>query len=427
MEMAHPLNIRDATNRRNLLLLIQLRWLAVGGQVATIAVTHFLLHIHLPLTEMSIVLLVLGGLNIFALWRYRRASSISTTELFLGLLTDVFALAAQLYLSGGASNPFISLFLLQVIMAAVLLQLRHAMIVAAVAATCFLALGAFFQPLPLHHSDQFLGLHLQGMFICFLLTAGLLLFFVTRIARNLQARDAYVAEMRQRSAEEAHIVRMGLLATGAAHELGTPLSTMSVILNDWRRSSQFHSDRETQEDLYTMEMQVARCKDIVSDILMSSGEVRGEGTVRTTVRGFLDELVGDWKASRNASALTYVNDFSPDEPIVWDTALKQVLVNVFDNALESSPNWVTIQMRRERNEIVIAVRDAGGGFPEEILTDIGKPYRSSKGRPGGGIGLFLVVNVLRKLGGAVNAENADKGAVVTVRMPLSGLATGPLP
>lgn len=417
------INIRDATNRKNLFLLIQLRWLAVGGQIVTIAVTRYILGVDLPLTQMGMVLLLLGTLNVAALWRYGSAGTISHAELFLGLLLDVFALTAQLYLSGGASNPFISLFLLQVILAAVLLEVWSAVILAVVAALCFLGLSLAYLPLGMAHGERFLSLHVQGMFICFALTAGLLILFITRITRNLSARDAHLADLRQRSVEEDHIVRMGLLATGAAHELGTPLATLSVILNDWRRLPAVRADAELGRDLATMESELERCKAIVSGILMSSGEVRGEGTVRTTVRAFLDELVTEWQATRGAAALDYRNDFAPDATIVWDTALKQVLVNVFDNALESSPRWVGVTATRDAARIVIAVRDAGPGFSPEMLSDFGKPYRSTKGRPGGGLGLFLVVNVLRKLGGTVEAANAPGGgAVVTLSMPLARLS-----
>ena len=119
---------------------------------------------------------------------------------------------------------------------------------------------------------------------------SLLVLFITRIQRNLRARDA-------QSAEEDHIVRMGLLASGAAHELGTPLSTVLVILSDWQQMPMFNSDPAIAEELRDMLGQLDRCKAIVSAILTSSGATRGEGTVRTTVNEFLGELVEEWSAA----------------------------------------------------------------------------------------------------------------------------------
>lgn len=420
------MSVEDATSNKNLLLLIQLRWLAVAGQVVTILIVEAWFRIRLPLLEMGSVLAFLVALNLVSLWRHQRRETVTSTELFFELLLDVAALTVQLYLSGGASNPFISLYLLQVSLGAVLLETWSAWSLAVIASGCFVWLTSTFRPLALPpelHGDL-LGLHVKGMFICFVLAASLLVLFITRISRNLRARDAHLADLRQQSAEEDHIVRMGLLASGAAHELGTPLATLSVILSDWRRMPAFKSDPDLAEEIREMQNQLDRCKAIVSGILMSSGEARGEGTVRTTAGAFFDELVAEWRASRSPAALDYMNTLASGEAIISDPALKQVIFNIFDNALEASPNWVGVVVRRQEDELIIDVRDAGPGFAKEMLNEFGKPYRSSKNRPGGGLGLFLVVNVMRKLGGRVMARNEVTGASVTLALPLPALSSG---
>jgi len=405
-------------------LLIQLRWVAVGGQVLTILAVHYGFDLSLPLPRLASVVLLLIILNLVTLLRWRQQRAITDVELLMQLLLDVAALTVQIYLTGGATNPFISLYLLQVTISAVLLEAWGSWVVVAVTSACFVAMTLFYRPLALHHGseDQLFTLHLQGMFICFVLAACLLVWVVTRVSNNLRARDAHLAELRQRAIEEDHIVRMGLLASGAAHELGTPLSTLSVILNDWRRMPAIAGDPETAMELEEMQGQLDRCKTIVSGILMSSGETRGEGTIRTTVNRFFDDLVADWTALRSPGWIDYANRFSPDEAIVSDPALKQVIFNVFDNALEASPAWIGITVARQDDDLVITVADRGPGFDPAILADIGKPYRSTKTRPGGGLGLFLVVNVMRKLGGRVVAANAPSdGAVVTIALPLASL------
>ncbi|RUW86863.1 HAMP domain-containing histidine kinase, partial [Mesorhizobium sp. M8A.F.Ca.ET.059.01.1.1] len=336
--------------------------------------------------------LFLLGLNIFSLLVLRGTRPISNTQLFVALIFDMAALTTQLYLSGGASNPFVSLYLLQITLGAALLTPRFTWILVAAASACFVFLIFLFQPIaiPHHGGSDLLSLHIRGMFICFVLAAGLIVIFMTRINRNLRERDAYLADLRQRSAEEDHIVRMGLLASGAAHELGTPLATISVILSDWRQMRTITRNRELAADMAEMQAQIERCKRIVSGILMSSGQARGEGTIRTTIRGFLDDLVEEWRISRQPFKLEYKNDFDPDEQIVSDTALKQVIFNLFDNAQEASQDWVGVTAERQGDKLVISVRDRGPGFDEGILAALGQPYMSSKGRPGGGLGLFLV-------------------------------------
>lgn len=406
---------------------MQLRWFAVGGQVLTMLVVQLWLGIALPVPQMAGVILFLVGLNVVSLLRHRQNTEINHGELVAELLLDVTALTIQLYLSGGASNPFISLYLLQIVLGAVLLEVWAARLLVVVASGCFIGLIFSYRPLvlPPELAGELLTLHIQGMFVCFVLAASLLVFFIARINRNLRIRDFHLADLRQRAAEEDHIVRMGLLASGAAHELGTPLATLSVILNDWQRMPVFRSDPDLLQEAGEMQSQIDRCKSIVTGILMSSGEARGEGPVRTTVNGFVDGLVAEWRSHRSPIVLDYDNRFSPDDSIVSDPALKQVIFNVFDNALEASPHWVGVTIGRRGDELLIAVDDAGPGFDPTILAELGQPYRSTKQRPGSGLGLFLVVNVLRKLGGTVTARNRiGRGAHVTLALPLASLSPG---
>ncbi|WP_076997229.1 ATP-binding protein [Variovorax sp. KK3] len=419
-----PTTDADATGLKNMQQLIQLRWIAVVGQVATIVIVHFGFGIRLPLEPMFAALGFLAIFNLVSLWRWDRHEDVTDMELFVALLADVGTLTALLYLSGGVTNPFIFLFLLQVCLGAVLLGPRHTRILIAITVCCFIGLALVHRPLdkPLDNGQGLASPYVQGLLICFVLNAALLAIFIARIDRNLRARDARLADLRQRAAEEEHIVRMGLLASGAAHELGTPLATLAVILGDWERMQPFAADLELRQEIEEMQAQVARCKDIVTGILLSAGEARGEAPVHTTVRHFLDGLVAEWEGSRPIEALAYSNEFGDDVSIVSDSALKQTIYNVLDNALEASPRWVGLAASRESDWLVLTVTDAGPGFAPEMLTQLGKPYQSSKGRPGGGLGLFLVMNVARTLGGSVSARNREQGgAAVILRLPLAAL------
>lgn len=414
----------DTAGRKNLQQLIQLRWLAVLGQVVTIVVAYRGFGVPLPLDTM---LTALGGLVIFnaaSVLRLQLPRDVSNGELFLALLVDVCVLTVQLYVSGGATNPFVFLYLLQVILGAVLLEAWSTWTMVAVTAVCFAGLALAGEPLQLP-VDHHLGLdspYVQGMLVCFILNAGLLVIFIKRITHNLRARDARLADLRQRAAEKEHIVRMGLLASGAAHELGTPLSTLAVILGDWRRMPTFAADPDLVQEIDEMQAQIQRCKMILRDILLSAGETRGEAPVATTVHGFLDGLVAEWRKSRSVKVFVYDNHFGKDLEIVSDSAIKQMIHNLLDNALEASPNWVRLDVARKADSLVLSVTDRGSGFPPEILAGLGKPYQSTKGLPGSGLGLFLVINVARTLGGGVTVRNrAMGGAVVTLVLPLQAV------
>src|ERR1700687_497494 len=202
----------DSTGLDNMQQLIQLRWIAVVGQIITIAVVHFGFQIRLPIHHMSVVLACLIAFNIASLLRWRAHREVTDGTLFVALLVDVGTLTAQLYFSGGATNPFSSLYLLQVILGEVLLRAWSIWTIVGVTGACFAALTKFYQPLalPLDHDGGLSRLYIAGTLICFALNASLLAIFITRINRNLRARDARLADLRQRAAEEEHIVRMGV-------------------------------------------------------------------------------------------------------------------------------------------------------------------------------------------------------------------------
>jgi len=411
--------------RRNMALLIQLRWLAVGGQLATIMVVEAVMGIALPLGPLLGAVAALIAVNAASILLLRRGKPVTSLELTAALLFDVAALGWQLHHSGGLANPFASLFLLQIVIGAILLTPRSSWTIVAAALVAIVALRVDPTPLrlPPPYSDDPLALYLNGSMICFVLVAVLLVAFIARISRNLRERDAALAASRQRAAEEDHIVRMGLLASGAAHELGTPLSTLSVLIGDWKSAPGVAAMTELRDDFGEMEAAVARCKTIVSAILMSAGEARGIAPRPTTIRRFVTEIADHAAAVRRPGTLEFSDRLGPDVAIVSDAALRQVIGNVMDNAAEVSPAWTRLTARRDGAMVVLEVSDRGPGFSADMIARFGRPYSSTKGRPGGGLGLFLLVNVLRKLGGCARVGNRDGGgALVQIFLPLAALA-----
>jgi two-component system sensor histidine kinase RegB len=343
---------QNPAGHQNMLLLIQLRWLAVLGQVSTIAFVVLVFDLHLPLPHMLEVLSCLIAFNIASHLRWHERRIATNAELFLALLVDVAVLTFQLYLSGGITNPFAFLYLMQIILSAVLLKPWSSWAIVGVTMVCLAGLALFSEPLalPPDHNAGLLSLYVEGTLICFLLNAGLMVFFITRISSNLRAGDALLADLRQRAAEEDHIVRMGLLASGAAHELGTPLATVSVILGDWKRMPEISQRQDMLDDIAEMEAQLQRCKSIVSGVLLSAGQARGESSIKTTLNTFLDSVAEDWRKTRPVEVFQYRNLIEQDVPVAFDSAIKQMLGNVLDNAFEVSPHWLALEVRRSSSE-----------------------------------------------------------------------------
>lgn len=430
--LAPPVVAGSSPSRSSVVLLTQLRWIAVFGQLATIVIVTTVLKVRLPLAPLLLAPLLLMVINLAVARVVLQRRHFSQRELFSALMIDVVALCWQLYHSGGATNPFTFLFLLQIVIGAIILEARWSWLVALNACLCMALLTFRYVPLelPARYAADHFRLYIYGSLFCFVLAAVLLIVFVVRLDRTRRASDAQLAAYRQQAAEEDHIIRMGLLASGAAHELGTPLSSISVILGDWAREPAIAGDPDMAADLADVRRELERCKTIVSGILMSAGEVRGIDPAVTGVRAFVEDIADEWRL-RMPGELRVVDRIEVDVPVIADPGLRQIIGNVIDNAIEVSPDLVLIEAWLEgegtgggtARQLVLTVSDRGPGFAPEVLGRIGQPYISTKGRDGGGLGLFLVVNVIRKLGGVVSVDNrASGGASVQLAIPLATLA-----
>ena len=266
------------------------------------------------------------------------------------------------------------------------------------------------------------ALHINGMMFGYAVCAGALVFLIARIRGNLRARDQEVADLRARGLEQAHLMRLGLLTAGAAHELGTPLTTASVILKDWQDLGPPEGP-ERDADIDALQNQIGRCKAIISDILAASGQARGEGAQKTALNAFVADVTEAWRRRRPDAPL-HADIRLDATPIAADKVLEQALVNLLDNAAEASPSGLRLSVYMEADDLSLIVSDEGPGFAPDILAAVGQPYVTTKaGAAPRGLGLFLSVNVARTLGGTIAARNRPEGgAAVTVRIPLLALA-----
>jgi two-component system sensor histidine kinase RegB len=192
------------------------------------------------------------------------------------------------------------------------------------------------------------------------------------------------------------------------------------MLGDWRADPAVRDHPALASEVEEMRTEVARCKEIVAGILFAAGEVTGEAPERTTLMRFLSGIV----ATASAREAVAIEDrIRTDVPIVADRALGQALTNLLDNAADAGARAIALIVSREDGDLLLTVTDDGHGFRPDILTAVGRPYTSTKERRGAGLGLFLASNVLRTLGGTLEARNRDEGgAEVVLRLPFDALA-----
>ena len=428
----------------NLQRLFVLRNIEIAGQLLAIFIATQFLTIPLPLLAMCFVVGVLALLNLLTWKRLKQRWPVTDSELFSQLATNAIALALLLYLSGGSTNPFISLFLLPLTLTAALLPWRYTAAMAALTLGSYTLLLFYYVPighpfpdpsLPgsiicrapdathLHnHLGETFGLHVIGMWFNYVFSAVLVSFFVVKMAATLRERDRLLASAREETLRNERIVAMGTLAAGAAHELGTPLSTMAVITNELQH--EYKSDPELSENLQILRDQVANCKQILSNLLASSGKDRAEGGASLQLDEYLSGLVDKWQLLRPSTAIaTHWTGPQPAPAIMTEQTLSQAIMNLLNNAADASPDELEIHGNWDDATLFLEILDRGPGLTPDTLANAGKPFFTTKAPGQGfGIGLFLANATIERLGGTVQLFNReDGGACMRLTLPLAML------
>lgn len=410
---------------KNLQRLFLLRSIAIVVQCLTFAAVHWVLEMPLPWTEMVTVVTFLAVLN-FATWlRLRRNWPVSSIEFFAQILIDVFALGALLYFSGGSTNPFVSLYLLPLTITAAALPWAYTWVMAAITISCYSLLLFYYVPLPHDHSEHNseFNLHVSGMWLAFVLSTVLIAWFVVKMGISIRERDKNLSQAREQALRDEQLIALGTLAAGAAHELGTPLSTMAVVSRELQKDNT--ENREFQNNISILRDQITQCKHTLTQLLANAGQTRAEDASGQTVDHFLREILDKWKLMRPTVKFTYhCNGTYPASQIINAQPLAQSILNLLNNAADASLENIEIKSDWDNQELRLEILDFGKGLSEETLQRAGQTFFTSKPGHGFGIGLFLANANIERFGGSIRLTNRKRGGACTqVRLPLIGLAT----
>jgi two-component system sensor histidine kinase RegB len=422
--MNKPFHNLENPTRSNLQRLFLLRSVMVAFMLAA---TLTLFYLNIPLPKLPIAFAV-GGmllLNVMTLLRLKKFSNVTDQELLLQLLGDLVALTVLFYFTGGYSNPLVWMYLLPLTVAAVALKREYAWLLAIIAVSCYSTLVFYYVPLSHLHMHYLAGksldIHLVGMWLGFVVSAGIIAFFVTRIGQSLRDYDQMMASIREKSLESERALSLGTLATSAAHELGTPLATMAVISKELAQD--LSNQPEQLQQLEIIRTQIGRCKEILSSITHHAGQSRADAGHGLTLSQFLQEAIQRWRDTRPATELVIdLNNGSSDPLIFTDKTLTQAIQNLLDNAADASPERVLFNASWDNDTLKIQIRDFGNGLSEEVKKQLGTPFFSSKNGNGMGLGVYLTEIILAKFGGTLTLSNQSEGGVLTVvKLPLHKL------
>jgi two-component system sensor histidine kinase RegB len=276
-------------------------------------------------------------------------------------------------------------------------------------------------PLPIADAERATRLHLGGMWLTFVVSAALVAWFVTRMTASLRARDAQLAAVREEALRDAQVVALGQLAAGAAHELGTPLATMSVLAGELRLDPGL--PQEAREDLELLCRQVALCKEIVGGLTQKAGIARAGSTAGVPADAWLAGLLARWRTLWPLAncVLDVVPAGGTPPLVVAPAALDQAVTNLLNNAARTAPLDMRLALACDGAGLHVAVHDRGTGFPPEVLRCCGAEPLPAHAQ-GSGIGLWLTRAAVERLGGRLILENTPTGGMAAIELPLAALS-----
>ncbi|MGC2047437.1 MAG: ATP-binding protein, partial [Gallionella sp.] len=393
--------------------LVALRSIAVTAQLITLAVTWKILKLELDWPPMLLTIATLASLNLFSWLRLRSSNPVLNPELFAQLSVDVIALTILLYYGGGSTNPFISLYLLPLVIAAATLPGRYTWGMAALTAAFYSLLMVYYIPLPhIHHNeDDAFNIHVTGMWLGFVISAVVVAYFVVQMAQAVRSRDEMLARVREEILRNERIVALGTQAAGAAHELGTPLSTMAVVIGELRHDSA--ADQPALRDSLTiLDEQVRGCKRIL-DKIMANSQDTGASSLQP-VDELMAEVLDEWQLLRPTAQYHYHGSDARPVPLInVDVTLRAALMNLLNNAADAAPQAIEIHPKWDRENFTLELLDHGEGLSDAAALKVGSAFFTTK-KGGRGLGLFLANATIERMGGSVRLFNREEGGATTL-------------
>lgn len=416
-----PVESQDEVARRILRRLLLLRNITVLGAGAGIFIANRFFDLNLPQKPLVVTLALLVGLNLLTWLRLKSVLVAGNTEIFLQLLLDIAGVTSLFYFTGGASNPFIWFYLLPLIIAATILPRGFTWFMASLTIACYSALFFYNVPLPhngMHHDGGF-QMHVFGMWLGFVMSAGFVAVIIVGMAHNLRERDRKLADAREQALKNERLVALGTLATGAAHELGTPLGTMAILTAELEQEYVDNAHSGLHRKLGILRTQIERCKEALSVLSASAGAARAESGHRMPVGAYLGQVINEWQAQRpDATLESRIECSSENGDIIAERTLSQALINVLDNAADASRDDVRLDANWTTAVLSLEISDRGTGLSSGVHDQLGKiPVTTKTG--GMGVGLFLAHATIKRLGGELSIRNRDQGGTtVHITLPL---------
>jgi len=400
---------------------ITLRWIGILGQLIAVNFVYLFLNSNFDFVTSNLIIFLGILSNLYLIFIYKK-TQLSDRSAFLFLLIDILQLGVLLYLSGGITNPFVIFILIPSVFSSSNLSFKTNTLLVILTIFIVLFLTFNYEDLPINLNSDFHNNHYfyYSIPISLIIALVFLNYFAMTFGTQSRLRKEALGKMEEVMAKEHELLSLGGQAAAAAHSLGTPLSTITIIAHDLIK--QFKGQKDIEKDIELLNSQVDRCNEILKRLTLNPVEEDEFIDKDINIRDYLNEIISSFKEiSKKDFVFNFDQDSNPKK-ISKSIEIVYGLRNFIGNANKFSKSTIFINLKSDSEITEITVEDDGNGYPRDIISKIGEPYLKSnysneKSKQGLGLGLFIGKTLLEKNFASVNCRNSKtrSGAEVNIK------------
>ena len=419
------LNILNLSNNNlvglRLRTLNLIRWIAILGQYIAVATAFFWLEINFNIYLASVCILISIILNIIVSIKFLPIRTLNSNETLFYLVFDSIQLVALLYITGGLTNPFCILIIAPFIISATYLDLFRTIIIGIVSILSLSLLAFFYQPISSNifefSSLDFSSFQIFSIWLSLIVSLAFIGIYCFRVANESRKVEKALNETQIALSDEEKISDMMSLTAAAVHELGTPLSTISVIIKEI--VNELDVGEKNYDDILLIQSQIKRCSEILNRL--RQGDISNDNSPFINELDFprlINEIVKDYELEEIKLNFEIDDYFKNSNFVILrKPEIVHSLSNIIENAYQYAKHSVTIKLILKDENVILEIINDGEGFPANILPILGEPYvkKNEKNHKGIGLGLFIAKNLINKTAGKIEFRNIENtGASVKI-------------
>ena len=391
--------------------LIKIRWIAIFGQILAIFFVFYFINIQIPFFESLVIIFLSVAVNFYSYFEQRKNKTISDLKAFSFLLFDILQLGFLLFLTGGIINPFSILILAPVITSASYLPALMTVLLSTISIVIIIILNFYFIPLDLGTEFYLPEIYSFGLVASLIITVIFIAIYAYLFASSSRKISNALSVSKLQILNQKKMTEVGSLSAAAAHELGTPLNTIFLIINDLLKEKILIDNKNIAKDIILLKSQAERCKEILQRFSKNPLKLKDKFLEKVKITDLIK--INFEKFNKNKK-LIIKNQKIDESEIIYKDEIMYALGNIIQNAVFYSKKVVTAKLNYSSEWVKIIISDDGKGFSKDIIDKLGEPY-VSKNNQGMGLGIFITKNLIVNMGGSVDFYNSkDNHAVIEI-------------